>query len=202
MSVLALRRAVLIVALLNLAYFFVEFSAAVSIGSVSLFADSVDFLEDTAINLLVFSAVAWSATWRRRAGAVLSVIILIPAVAALVTAVYKMFNPAVPEPLTLTAVAVGALVVNVVCALILWRARSSGTALASGAWLAARNDALANLLIIAVGLGTLVWATAWLDIAAGLIIAALNFSAAKEVWEQSRLEPESIEEAFEAADDD
>ena len=53
-----IRRAVLIVALLNLAYFFVEFSAAVAIGSASLFADSADFLEDTAINLLVFFAVA------------------------------------------------------------------------------------------------------------------------------------------------
>ena len=48
-----IRRAVLIVALLNLLYFFIEFAAAVMIGSASLFADSADFLEDTAINLLV-----------------------------------------------------------------------------------------------------------------------------------------------------
>ena len=40
----ALRRTVLIVALLNFAYFGVEFVVALSIGSVSLFADSVDFL--------------------------------------------------------------------------------------------------------------------------------------------------------------
>ena len=39
-----LRRAVVIVALANLAYFFVEFGVARQIGSVSLFADSVDFL--------------------------------------------------------------------------------------------------------------------------------------------------------------
>ena len=52
-----IRRAVLIVALLNLAYFFVEFFGALAIGSASLFADSADFLEDTAINLFVFFAV-------------------------------------------------------------------------------------------------------------------------------------------------
>jgi len=40
-----LRRTVLIVALLNLAYFGVEFAVALAIGSVSLFADSIDFLE-------------------------------------------------------------------------------------------------------------------------------------------------------------
>ena len=51
-----LRRVVLIVALLNLAYFGIEFAVAVAIGSVSLFADSVDFLEDASVNLLIFVA--------------------------------------------------------------------------------------------------------------------------------------------------
>lgn len=48
----ALRRAVAWVAALNLAYFFLEFTVARAIGSVSLFADSIDFLQDTAVNLL------------------------------------------------------------------------------------------------------------------------------------------------------
>jgi Co/Zn/Cd efflux system component len=39
-----LRKVVIIVALLNLAYFGVEFAVALAIGSVSLFADSIDFL--------------------------------------------------------------------------------------------------------------------------------------------------------------
>ena len=45
----ALRRTVALVVLLNLAYFGVEFTVARLIGSVSLFADSIDFLEDTAV---------------------------------------------------------------------------------------------------------------------------------------------------------
>ena len=63
-GVLSLRRVVLIVALLNLAYFGVEFTVALSIGSVSLFADSVDFLEDAAINVLIFAALPWAAARR------------------------------------------------------------------------------------------------------------------------------------------
>lgn len=43
---LSLRRVVRLVALLNLGYFGIEFAVALTIGSVSLFADSVDFLED------------------------------------------------------------------------------------------------------------------------------------------------------------
>lgn len=191
-----IRRAVLIVALLNLAYFFVEFVASLAIGSASLAADSADFLEDTAINLLVFFAVAWPAQRRRAAGSVLAALILIPAIAAIVMVVTKLINPVAPSPEGLTGVAVGALVVNVICAVILLRLRDQGSSLAKGAWLAARNDALANLLIIVAGLLTFVWSTAWFDIVVGAIIAVINLSAAKEVWEESREEHASVEEAF------
>ena len=44
---MTIQRVVLIAAALNLvAYFGVEFSVALTIGSVSLFADSISFLED------------------------------------------------------------------------------------------------------------------------------------------------------------
>ncbi|MCG7253453.1 cation transporter [Corynebacterium hadale] len=196
MTTQTIRRAVLIVALLNLAYFFVEFVASLAIGSASLAADSADFLEDTAINLLVFFAVAWPAQRRRAAGSVLAALILIPAIAAIVMVVTKLINPVAPSPEGLTGVAVGALVVNVICAVILLRLRDQGSSLAKGAWLAARNDALANLLIIVAGLLTFVWSTAWFDIVVGAIIAVINLSAAKEVWEESREEHASVEEAF------
>lgn len=191
-----IRRAVLIVALLNFGYFFVEFAAAIAIGSASLFADSADFLEDTAINMLVFFAVAWPASRRRAAGSVLAALILIPAVAAIVTVVVKILDPEPPSPEGLTGVALGALVVNLICAVILLRLRNEGSSLATGAWLAARNDALANILIIVAGLLTFVWSTAWFDIIVGAIIAVVNLSAAKEVREESREEHDSVEEAF------
>ena len=60
----ALRRAVRLVALLNLGYFGVEIAVALAIGSVSLFADSIDFLEDAAINGLILIALGWSAQRR------------------------------------------------------------------------------------------------------------------------------------------
>ncbi|WP_052462134.1 cation transporter [Nigerium massiliense] len=184
----------LIVALLNLAYFGVEFAVAVSIGSVSLFADSVDFLEDTAINLLIFFAVLWPASRRRTVGSLLAIIILVPGVAALWTAVAKMLNPVPPEPSTLTVTAVGALVVNLACAALLLSLRGGSGSLVKAAWLAARNDALANLLMIATGLATLWVRTAWFDIVVGLVIAAVNVGAAREVWKEARAEGELTED--------
>lgn len=52
----ALRGTVLVVALLNGAYLVVEIILALGIGSVALVADSVDFFEDFAVNLLIFVA--------------------------------------------------------------------------------------------------------------------------------------------------
>ena len=48
------KKAVFFVAILNLLYFFVEFIVALNIRSVSLLADSIDFIEDASINFLIF----------------------------------------------------------------------------------------------------------------------------------------------------
>jgi Co/Zn/Cd efflux system component len=90
-SIDALRRTVKSVALLNLGYFGVEFAVALSIGSVSLFADSVDFLEDTSVNILILLALSWPLARRARMGMALAGILLVPGVATLCTA-WDKFN--------------------------------------------------------------------------------------------------------------
>ena len=82
----SLRRVVLLVALLNLGYFGIEFAVALTIGSVSLFADSIDFLEDASVNLLILLALGWSLRARARVGMALAVILLVPGLATLWTA--------------------------------------------------------------------------------------------------------------------
>ena len=64
----SLRPIVIGVCLGNLAYFGVEFAVARRIGSVSLFADSVDFLEDASVNFLIGIALTWSARNRASVG--------------------------------------------------------------------------------------------------------------------------------------
>ena len=93
-----LRRAVLMVACLNLAYFAIEFAVALAIGSVSLFADSVNFLEDTSLNLLILVGLGWTARRRAKLGMVLAGILLVPGLATLWTAWAKLADPLPPEP--------------------------------------------------------------------------------------------------------
>ncbi|MGO4125648.1 cation transporter [Inquilinus sp. YAF38] len=183
-----LRRAVRTVALLNLAYFGVEFAVALAIGSVSLFADSIDFLEDASVNLLILAALGWTARRRARVGMVLAGIILVPGLATLWTAWDKFAAPMPPEPLALSLTGLGALVVNLCCALMLARFRCHSGSLTKAAFLSARNDAFANVAIIAAGLLTAYTLSAWPDLIVGLGIAAMNADAAREVWQAAREE--------------
>jgi Co/Zn/Cd efflux system component len=188
------RRAVAIVAVLNFAYFAVEFAVARVIGSVSLFADSVDFLEDTSVNVLVFFALAWSPRARSTVGRVLAIVILIPALTTLWTAIVKILDPIPPDFVPFSATALGALVVNLTCAVILVRHRSHPGSLPRAAWLSARNDSLANIAMLVAAVAGLALTSGWPDIVVGILIGLLNADAARAVWRAAqveRLEPET-----------
>jgi Co/Zn/Cd efflux system component len=185
----ALRRTVAAVAALNLGYFGIEFAVALAIGSVALFADSIDFLEDASVNLLILLGLGWSVRARARLGMVLAGVLLVPGLATLWTAAEKVFAATVtiPDPTLLVLAGGGALAVNLTCALLLARHRAGSGSLTRAAFLSARNDAFANVAIIAAGIVTVtLWPSPWPDLMVGLGIAALNADAAREVWEAAR----------------
>lgn len=187
------KKAVFWVALLNFAYFWVEYGVALQIGSVSLFADSIDFLEDTAINVLILIAIGWSLHRRVQLGMALSAIILVPSLTTLWTVWQKYLHPVAPDPSLLTYTGLGALIINVSCAFMLARFRQHTSSLAKAAFLSARNDALANIAIIASGLMTLFSASMWPDLVVGLGIFAMNLDAAKAVLSAAREEKRALE---------
>lgn len=178
-----LRAAVALVATLNLAYFGIEFVVALQIGSTSLFADSVDFFEDAAVNFLIFAALGWPATRRAQVGMMLAGILLVPALAFLWALWRKFADPIPPEATLLSLTGGGALIINVFCAFWLARWRHGQGSLLKAAFLSARNDAIANIGIIGAGLVTLfLWRSIWPDVMVGIAIAAMNVDAARAVW--------------------
>jgi Co/Zn/Cd efflux system component len=183
-----LRKAVIIVAVLNLAYFGVEFAVALAISSVSLFADSIDFLEDASVNLLIALALGWSITNRARVGMALAGILLIPSIATFWMAWEKFLVPLPPAALPLSLAGAGALAVNLLCAFMLVHFRAHGGSLTRAAFLSARNDVLANISIIAAGFVTAYTLSGWPDLIVGLGIAVMNAGAAREVWNAARAE--------------
>ena len=184
-----LRRVVMWVAALNFAYFFVEFAVAQLIGSVSLFADSIDFLEDASVNALILLALGWSVRRRGAVGILLAVILLVPGIATVWTAWQKFLLPLAPAPMALSPDwGTPPSAVNFSCAMMLAGVRHVGGSLSRAAFLSARNDVLTNLAIVAAGGLTLLWTSAWPDLLVGLGIFLMNLDAAHEVYTTARRE--------------
>jgi Co/Zn/Cd efflux system component len=93
-----------------------------------------------------------------------------------------------PAPIPLSVTGAGALIINLSCAFILARFRSHSGSLTRAAFLSARNDAVANVAIIAAGFLTAYTSSAWPDLIVGLGIFAINAGAAREVWTVARAE--------------
>jgi len=184
----SLRTVVITVAALNLAYFGVEFAVALAIGSVSLFADSVDFLEDSSVNFLIAIALRWSTVRRARVGMALAGILLVPSLATLWTVGRKVVAPLPPAAIPLSLAGAGALAVNLTCAFLLVQFRAHRGSLTRAAFLSARNDAVGNVAIIVAGLVTIYVPSLWPDLVVGLGIAAMNADAALQVWREARNE--------------
>jgi Co/Zn/Cd efflux system component len=156
---------------------------------VSLFADSVDFLEDASVNFLILAALVWSPKNRARVGMALAGILFVPGLATIWTVWQKVNLPVPPDTAALSLTGAGALAINLLCAFMLAKYRAHGGSLTQAAFLSARNDALANIAIIAAGIVTaFLWRSAWPDLIVGLGIAAMNADAARAVFTAARQE--------------
>ena len=187
-DIISFRRALLIVASLNLIYFFIELLGAVKINSVSLFADSIDFLEDTFVNLLIFFSFLISPTLRPKLSKILVIIIILPGLTALWASWEQIVKPHTPEAFKLTLIGFGALLTNITCTIILMKFRNNNKSLIKAAFFSARNDVLANFVIIAAGVTTIINPSIWPDLIAGLIIFLINFDAAYKVYKIANTE--------------
>lgn len=165
---------------LNGSVFVCEIAVALIIGSVALFADSMDFLEDTILYGLALLALGWSQRGQARASLVLALLMAVPGVLALMAAVDKYMDPIPPDAMTMGIVGALALAVNVVSAIMLAASRDDSTVLRA-AWLSASTDVIANVLVILAAVLVARWTSAWPDIVAGLGIVALHGRAAWKI---------------------
>ena len=186
------KKAVFFVAILNLLYFFVEFIVAFNIRSVSLLADSIDFIEDASINFLIFFAVSLTTIKKARISILLSIIMLLPGITALWAIWQQIIHQEPPAPVELSTVAFGALIINCLCTLILMKFRNYSGSLTKAAFLSARNDALANIAIIFTGIITILYPSIWPDILVGLFIAYIRAESALVIYKNATKELKSI----------
>jgi len=171
---------------LNFFYFLVEFYSASQIGSASLFADSIDFLEDTAINTIILFSLNWSFKNRLKLSMFLAFLILIPGLTALWKIGQQFLDKSYPNSFDLSLIGFGALIVNLLCIKILFKFQNNQESLYRAAFLSAKTDILSNFAIIAAGIYLYFSPSIWPDILVALFIIIINFDASYKVYKVAR----------------
>lgn len=180
----AFRRVLWTVMGLNGLMFAVEIVAGVAAGSLALLADAGDFLGDT-LTYGISLAVIGSAL-RVRAGAALFKAFTLAALGLFILggALYRIFVLGAPDAMTMGAVGLAALSVNVFCALLLFRFRD-GDANVRSVWLCSRNDAIGNGAVLLAASGVWASGSAWPDLIVGGLMGAIFLSSAVSILRQA-----------------
>lgn len=176
------------VAILNLSYFAIEFYFAQRFNSVALFSDSLDFLEDASVNILIFLSFSLAVIWRARLSYIFAFLLLLPGCSFLYNALQQIAKPITPNGDGMSIVGLGALGVNIYCAIILNKFKEIKGGLAKAAYFSARNDAIANILIIIAGIVTLFWLSAIPDLIVGSMIFLMNADSARAILKAANRE--------------
>lgn len=184
----AYRRALWIVVVLNLGFGVCEVVGGLISGSQALMADSLDFIGDGSITLVGLLALAWSATARSRTALTQGCFLAALGFGVIASAGWRALNAVPPEADLMGGIGVVALIVNVTAALVLAKFRGGGDANARAIWLFSRNDALANVAVIAAA-GLVAWTeSAWPDLVVAAVIALLFLHSAYDIIRDARKE--------------
>ena len=181
------RRILWIALAINLAMFGVEVASGLGAQSVSLLADSLDFLGDAANYGVSLFVLGMALHWRARAsllkGATMAAfglwVIFITARHAIVGTI--------PDAPVMGVVGALALVANCTVAALLYRFRNGDSNMAS-VWICTHNDVIGNLAVMLAALGVFGAGAGWPDFAVGAVMATLALYGAWQILRQAMAE--------------
>ena len=181
----ATRRALWAVLAINAAMFVTEMTAGVWGQSVALQADALDFLGDSATYAMTLMVLGMSLRWRAAAAMIKGLAMGGFGFWVIGMTGYHFILGSLPNAAIMGSIGTLALGANVISAVILFRHRKGDSNMRS-VWLCTRNDAIANLAVIAAASGVWVSGTGWPDLTVGAVIAALALSSSVAVLRQAR----------------
>ncbi len=175
------------VLIINTGMFFIEAIYGFFAQSNALMADALDMLGDAAIFGFSLYVIRLNTIWQSRAGYIKGIIMAIFSIGVLTSALYRSFNPIIPEVTTMGVVGFLALAANLICAVMLLGFRDTDVNMRS-AWLCSRNDVLANLGVLLAAVGVAWTNSPWPDLIVGISISALILKSAIEVMRDAKIE--------------
>ena len=181
------RGVLVLVLVVNVAMFCVEFGAGLLSGSTALLADSLDMLGDSLVYGFSLYVLQRSLAWRARAALAKGVIMAAFGLGVLLESAFRLRAGVPPLVPAMAGTAVLALVANAFCFSLLWRHRADDINLRS-TWLCSRNDLFANGAVL-LAAGLVAWSESfWPDLIVGVFIAALFLRTAASVLRESLTE--------------
>jgi Co/Zn/Cd efflux system component len=181
------RRVLQTVLAINGAMFVVELVASLVAHSTALLADSVDMLGDAIVYGFSLYVVGRGPGWAARGALLKGGVMAAFGAGVLVEVALKLARGLVPAVGIMTGVGLLALAANGGTLLVLWRRRADDVNMRS-AWLCSRNDVIANGAVLLAAGGVALTGSAWPDVVAGLLIAALFTTSAVDVIRAARRE--------------
>lgn len=173
--------------IINAVMFIVEIAGGLKSGSVSLFADAVDFAGDAANYGISLAVLSMGLAWRSRVAIVKGMSMVAFGLFVLVKTGWAAINGIPPEPLTMGVVAVLALLANGAVALMLYAFRD-GDANMRSVWLCSRNDAIGNVAVMLAAAGVFGTGSGWPDLVVAVIMAGLALSSGVAIVRQANRE--------------
>ena len=177
------RRVLWIALLVNAAMFVVELATAQTAASVSLLADSVDFLGDAINYGLSLFVLSLTLVARSRVALLKGASMLLLGLWVIGQAAWHAWTGVVPEPATMGVVGFLALVANLGVAVLLF-AHREGDSNRRSVWLCTRNDAIGNVAVLVAAAGVFGTGTGWPDIIVAGLMALLALHSG---WQVVRL---------------
>lgn len=199
----AWRRVLWIALAINAGMFGIEIVAGVTAGSAALKADALDFLGDSANYSISLSVAGLALQWRSRAALAKGASLLLLGAWVLASTVWMAMAGTLPRAETMGVIGILALLVNLICALMLWR-HGDGDANRRSVWICSRNDAIGNIAVVAAAAGVFGTGTAWPDIAVAVILAGLGVSGGwqivRQAWSEMRIDRDERHVLIQPAD--
>jgi len=172
---------------INAIMFFVELTAGILAGSVSLVADSLDMLGDALVYGFSIYVVARGTRMKAKAALLKGGIMATFGLFVLGQVVFKIVFPQVPVFEAMGTIGLLALAANSLCLVLLWRHRADDINMSS-VWLCSRNDIIANLSVLVAAIGVWLTHSGWPDILVGLALATLFLRSALFVMREANRE--------------
>jgi len=174
------KRALWIALFLNFAMFLLENIEGFRSQSLSLRADAIDFLGDSANYFLTLVVLNSAVHLKAKASMVKALSMFGFGVWVFIAAMIRFQSDVLPESFTMTWVGSLALMVNAFVAYILFKFKDGDSNMQS-VWLCSRNDAIGNVTVILASVGVYYFSSKWPDLIVALFMSVLSISASYKI---------------------